>query len=78
VKNEVRHQRVFKFAEGDAVTLIGDYPNLGLSTGAVGVVWAFYATRPPCYEVTWRDKNGLDFDMTMDEEELTHANRTAL
>ncbi len=61
---------MFKFAEGNAVVLTGDYPNLGLSAGAVGTVWVMYTTTPPCYEVTWKDKDGLDLDMTMDEEEL--------
>lgn len=61
---------MFKFAEGDAVALVGDYPNLGLSAGAVGTIWVMYTTTLPCYEVTWQDKDGLDFDMTMEEEEL--------
>lgn len=64
---------MFKFAEGDAVVLTGDYPNCGLNAGAVGIVWALYTTMPPCYEVTWKDQDGLDFDMTMEEEELTSA-----
>ncbi len=61
---------MFKFAEDEAVALIDNYPNLGLTAGAVGIVWAMYTTTPPCYEVTWKDQDGRDFDMTMDEEEL--------
>ncbi len=61
---------MFKFAEGDAVALVGDYPGLDLDAGATGVVWALYNTDPPSYEVTFTGKDGLKFDVTMSEDEL--------
>jgi hypothetical protein len=61
---------VFKFADGDTVVLKEDRPHLGLKAGAIGIVDALYATRPPAYEVTFRLPGGQEFGMVTFEDEL--------
>lgn len=62
---------MFRFAEDTIVALAADDPGLDLDAGATGVVWALYNTTPPSYEVTFTGKDGLKFDVTMSEDELT-------
>jgi len=57
---------MFRFAEDTIVALAADDPGLDLDAGATGVVWT-----PPSYEVTFTGKDGLKFDVTMSEDELT-------
>ena len=65
-----RIKPMFKFTEGACVALKNDSPQLGLTTGERGVVWALYDTQPPSYEVTFRAQDGSEFDALMHEEEL--------
>lgn len=62
---------MFRFTEDTVVALAEDDPGLDLDAGTTGVVWALYNTTPPSYEVTFTGKDGLKFDVTMSEEELT-------
>ena len=62
---------MFKFSEGACVALKNDNPQLGLVAGDTGVVWALYETQPPAYEVTFRTRDGEEFDALTYEEELT-------
>ena len=62
----------FRFEEGQKVAVRDDYPELDLKAGDVGVSWALYDITPPAYEVTFCTR-GEQFDMTMQEEELTPA-----
>jgi hypothetical protein len=62
---------MFRFAEDSVVALAANDPGLDLNAGTIGVVWALYNTIPPSYEVTFTGKDGLKFDVTMSEEELT-------
>ncbi len=64
---------MFRFAEGAVVALKNDKPGLELKAGDTGVVWALYEMQPPMYEVTFRDHSGQDFDMTMQENEITEV-----
>ena len=61
---------MFKFHEGQSVTLREDRPYLGLKAGDTGVVWALYATEPPAYEVTFGRSDDVAFDMTVTEDEV--------
>ena len=61
---------MFQFSDGEVVAIMEDYSELGLSIGDTGVIWAFYNTTPPAYEVTFTGKDGRAFDMTMSEDEL--------
>ena len=61
---------MFRFSDGEVVAITEDYSDLGLSIGDTGVIWAFYNTTPPAYEVTFTGKDGEPFDMTMSEDEL--------
>jgi hypothetical protein len=38
--------------------------------GDVGIVWGFYNSDPPMYEVSFTDSDGTTFDFTVDEEEI--------
>lgn len=62
---------MFQFSEGDSVALVEDYRSLGLSAGDVGVIWVSYSTTPPAYDVTFRGADGRQFDMVLEEHELT-------
>lgn len=64
---------MFQFGEGTVVVLRNDRPGLDLKAGDAGVVWALYQTQPPMYEVTFRDRSGQDFDVTMTEDEITEV-----
>ena len=68
---------MFKFLEGQYVSLRADYPDLGMKAGEIGVVWAAYATDPPSYEVTFRRSGDDQFDMTIAERDLVAADPTA-
>jgi len=59
-----------KFQEGETVRLTKDHPALGLKAGDTGTVWAVYSSSPTSYEVTFRDDDGMSFDMLCYEEEL--------
>ena len=61
---------MFKFHEGQCVSLGADYPALGMKAGEIGVVWAIYATDPASYEVTFRRSGDDEFDMTATEGDL--------
>ena len=61
---------MFRFSDGEVVATTEDYSELGLNVGDTGVVWAFYSTTPPAYEVTFQGQDGEPFDMTMSEDEL--------
>lgn len=60
-----------RLKEGDTVALKEDYPSLGLCAGDTGVIWVSYRTTPPAYDVTFRGADGRDFDMVVDEDEVT-------
>ena len=62
---------MFRYSEDTIVALAADDPGLDLDAGTTGVVWALYNTTPPSYEVTFTGKDGLKFDVTMSEDELT-------
>ena len=62
---------MFKFSEGDSVALTEDHPSLGLRAGDIGIVWMMYTTTPLAYDVTFSGINGEDFDMVLEEDELT-------
>lgn len=64
---------MFRFAEGAVVALKNDKPDLDMKAGDIGVVWALYEMQPPMYEVTFRDRSGQDFDMTMEEDEIVEV-----
>jgi len=64
---------MFKFREGEAVSLRADHPALGIKAGEIGVVWAAYATEPASYEVTFRRSDDDEFDMTVMEGDLLAA-----
>ena len=59
-----------KFQVGQSVALTEDHPALGLRAGDKGTVWALYDTEPAAYEVTFRDRGGLEFDVTLAQDEL--------
>jgi hypothetical protein len=61
---------MFKFREGQSVSLRTDYPALGMKAGDIGVVWAAYTTDPTSYEVTFRHAGSDAFDMTVTEGDL--------
>ncbi len=61
---------MFRFSDGEVVAITEDYSELGLRVGDTGVIWAFYNTTPPAYEVTFQGEDGEPFDMTMSEDEL--------
>ena len=61
---------MFKFAEGACVAVKSDNNALGLTVGETGKVWALYETQPPSYEVTFRTRDGEEFDALMEEDEL--------
>lgn len=61
---------MFRFTDGEVVAITEDYSDLDLNVGDTGVIWAFYNTTPPAYEVTFTGKDGKSFDMTMSEDEL--------
>ena len=61
---------MFRFSDGEVVAVTADYSDLELNVGDTGVIWAFYNTTPPAYEVTFTGKDGRPFDMTMSEDEL--------
>ncbi len=61
---------MFHFQEGETVAVKANYPSLGLRAGDTGTVWALYQSEPPAYEVTFRDRDGREFDMTVYEEEI--------
>lgn len=61
---------MFRFSDGEVVAITEDYSEIGLSRGDAGVIWAFYNTTPPAYEVTFMGKDGEAFDVTMSEDEL--------
>ena len=61
---------MFRFSDGEVVAITEDYSELGLRVGDTGVIWAFYNTTPPAYEVTFKGEHGELFDMTMSEDEL--------
>ena len=67
---------MFRFSDGEIVAITEDYSELGLNVGDTGVVWAFYDTKPPAYEVTFRGEDGEPFDMTMSEDELVAVPKT--
>ena len=60
-----------RFHEGAVVALRTDYFELGLKAGTQGTVWCLYDLETPEYEVTFRDKEGRDFDLTLCEEEIS-------
>ncbi len=62
---------MFRFAEDTTVALTADDPGLDLDAGTTGAVWALNDTTPPSYEVSFTGKDGLKFDVTMSEDELT-------
>jgi hypothetical protein len=62
-----------RFQAGDRVLLMQEYPDLGLKAGAAGVVWMEYAGEPPAYEVTFRDADGNEFDLTVSATEIAAA-----
>ena len=66
----------FKFTEGASVALTEDHPSLGLRAGDVGVVWVMYTTSPPAYDVTFPGVNGEEFDMVLEEDELSVPSMT--
>ncbi len=66
----IERKTLFQFGEGELVALREDYSELGLRVGDTGVIWAFYNTMPPAYEVTFKGEDGEPFDMTMSEDEL--------
>ncbi len=61
---------MFKFNEDACVAVKSDNPELGLTAGETGIVWARYDTQPPAYEVTFSPPTGGAFDALMYEEEL--------
>ncbi len=61
---------MFRFHEGQSVSVRADHPKLDLKTGDIGVVWAMYAAESPLYEVTFCAPDGEPFDVTMTEDEL--------
>jgi hypothetical protein len=69
-RNKNEERVMFKFHEGQSVSLRIDYPALGMKAGEVGVVWAAYATDPASYEVTFRHADTDTFDMTVTEGDL--------
>jgi hypothetical protein len=72
--NKNQERVMVKFHEGQSVSLLADYPALGLKAGDTGVVWAAYATDPASYEVTFRHQSGDAFDMTVGEIEIAAIN----
>ena len=64
---------MFKFKEGARVKLKKGKPELGLSAGAVGKVWALYETEPLSYEVTFKTELGKELDVLVSEPELSVA-----
>lgn len=61
---------MFKFTEETRVAIKEDNLQLGMTAGQTGVIWALYETQPPAYEVTFRTRDGEEFDALMYEEEL--------
>jgi len=59
-----------RFVEGERVKFVrDDWPDL--PAGSIGsVLWVYYW---PLYEVTFTDSDGLVFDNTYDEDELSEV-----
>lgn len=60
-----------QFRKGAVVTLRSDCSDLGLNLGSQGIIWCLYQSEPPAYEVTFQDKEGHAFDLTLCEEEIS-------
>ena len=61
---------MFRFHEGQKVSIKEDRPAGGIRAGDIGKIWALYDTNPVHYEVTFRASDGRDVDITLGENEL--------
>lgn len=69
---------MFRFRQGDAVAIREDRLELGLKAGDTGTIWALYTLETLTYEVTFRTKEDDEFDLTLEECELTSENSSGI
>ena len=67
---------MFKFQEGEVVSLASDESMSRFKAGDRGVIWAQYTTEPPAYEVNFRDAEGKEFGAVVYEHELAAVTAT--
>jgi hypothetical protein len=59
----------FKYHEGDRVALKEDHTDF-LPAGTHGIVFCYYTTTPPAYEINFALRDGEDFGAIMFEDDI--------